>query len=117
MMAADVAEAAGSFPSQSVRLLPAFDQYVVAASRHAERLLPGDYRHRIYRPQAWLSPVVLIGGRMDGVWRHERKGSRLAVDIAPFVEIPAWARAEAEAEAERLARFVCGRLDLTWKSL
>lgn len=26
-------------PQRSVRLLPAFDQYAVAASRHAERLL------------------------------------------------------------------------------
>jgi uncharacterized protein YcaQ len=116
MLASDVAEAAGSAPPRSVRLLPAFDQYVVAASHHAECLLPGRLRDRVYRPQGWLSPVLLVDGRMDGIWRHERKGGRLAVAIEPFVAIPAWARAEAEAEAERLARFTGGRLDLTWAS-
>ena len=43
---------------RSVRLLPGFDQYVVAASCHAEHLLPGDLRHRVYRPQGWISPVL-----------------------------------------------------------
>lgn len=49
-----------------MRLLPAFDPYVVAASCHAASLLPGDLRHRVYRPQGWLSPVLLVNGRMEG---------------------------------------------------
>ncbi len=57
---------------------------------------------------------MLVDGRMDGVWRHERKGNRLAVRIEPFVALPAWARRGVEAEAERLARFAGGGLDLTW---
>ena len=32
---------------RSVRLLKGFDQYMVAASCHAERLLPGDLGHRV----------------------------------------------------------------------
>src|ERR1700676_4214265 len=68
-----------SAPSRSVRLLPAFDQYVVAASLHVRQLLPGDFKKAIFRPQGWISPVLLVGGRMDGVWRHEKKGKRLAV--------------------------------------
>ena len=64
--------------SRTVRLLPAFDQYVVTATRHAERLMPGPFKARVYRPQGWLSPVLLVGGRMEGVWRQEVKGRRLA---------------------------------------
>ena len=49
-----------------VRLLPAFDQYVITATRQAEKLMPGPFKARVYRPQGWLSPVLLVGGRMEG---------------------------------------------------
>ena len=101
--------------SRTVRLLPAFDQYVVTATRHAERLMPGPYKARVYRPQGWLSPVLLVGGRMEGVWRHEVKGRRVQVTVEPFAgPLPAWARRAAEAEAERLAAFAGGQLELGW---
>jgi hypothetical protein len=100
--------------SRAVRLLPAFDQYVVTATRHAERLMPGPFKARVYRPQGWLSPVLLVGGRMDGTWRHEARGGRRLVTIEPFAGLPAWARRAAEAEAERLAAFTGGRLELAW---
>jgi hypothetical protein len=102
-------------PSRSVRLLPGFDQYVVAASCHAEHLLPGDLRRRVYRPQGWISPVLLVNGRMDGTWRHEIKGSRVEVVIESFVKTPAWVRRAAGQEAERLATFLGCTLNLTWR--
>jgi len=56
-------------PLRLVCLLPGFDQYVGAASCHAQHLLPGDLRPRVYRPQGWISPVLLANGRMQGTWR------------------------------------------------
>ena len=73
MLAADARELSERQPKHSVRLLPGFDQYVAAASRHAEHLLPRGLRSRIYRRQGWLSPVLLVDGMMQGVWRHEIK--------------------------------------------
>lgn len=100
-------------PVKTVRLLPAFDPYVINASPHAERLLPApELRGRIYRPQGWLSPVLLVGGLLLGVWRTERKGTRVVVGIEPFTTLPAWARKAAEAESERVAAFTGGTLDL-----
>jgi hypothetical protein len=63
MLARDVAAAKKAAPSRAVRLLPAFDQYVVAASLHLRHLLPGDFKKTIFRPQGWISPVLLVGGR------------------------------------------------------
>jgi hypothetical protein len=103
-------------PVRSVRLLPAFDPYIIAASRHARRLLPGDLRSRVYRPQGWISPVLLVNGRVDGTWRHELKGSRVEVTIEPFVDAPAWVRRAAGQEAERLAGFFGAVLKLAWKT-
>ena len=103
-------------PCRCARLLPGFDQYVVAASYHAERLLPGNLRHRIYRPQGWISPVLLVNGRMLGTWRHEINGSRLKVAIESFVPAPGWVRRAAAGEAERLAAFFGTDLQLEWTS-
>jgi Winged helix DNA-binding domain len=101
--------------SRTVRLLPAFDQYVITATLHAERLMPGPFKARVYRPQGWLSPVLLVGGRMDGVWRQETKGRRLQLTIEPFAgPPPARVRRAAEAEAERLAAWSGGQLELRW---
>lgn len=115
MLAADTREACEVPPIRSVRLLPGFDQYVVAASYHAEQLLPGDLRSRVYRPQGWISPVLLVNGRMLGTWRHEIKGSRVEVAIQPFVKVPVWVRRAAGQEAERLAAFLGYTLRLAWK--
>ena len=48
-----------------------------------EAVLPGALKGHVYRPQGWLSPVVLVDGRMERVWRHECRGDRLFVGIDP----------------------------------
>ena len=103
-------------PNRSVRLPPGFDQYVVAASCHAEHLLTGDLRRRVYRPQGWILPVLLVNGRMEGTWRREIKSSRVEVVIEPFAKVPVWVRRAAGQEAERLAAFLGYSLNLAWKS-
>jgi hypothetical protein len=109
----EVDDVASAAPSRAVRLLPAFDQYVISASTHAVHLHPREeLRGRIYRPQGWLSPVVIVEGRFAGVWRHERKGRRLLVTVEPFGALPAWARKGIAAEADRLAEFLGGQLEL-----
>ena len=114
MLAADSREAAELSPPRSVRLIPAFDQYVIGASRHAERLLVGGSRSRVYRPQGWISPVLLVNGFMQGVWRYEIKSSRVEVIIEPFLKAPSWVRRCAKDEAERLASFLGCKLKLSW---
>jgi hypothetical protein len=115
-LAADVRKMSDFQAKRSVRLLPAFDQYVVGASHHAERLLPGNFRSRVYRPQGWISPVLLVNGRMEGTWRHVLKGNRIEVVIEPFIKVPHWARRSAEQEAERLADFFDSSLTLKWEN-
>lgn len=114
MLAEHAAEAARARPKNVARLLPGFDQWVIGASRTAPALLDPEHKARVYRPQGWISPVLLVNGRIDGVWRHERKGKRLQVEIQPFGKLPKWARTQAEREARRLAGFVGGTLDVSW---
>ena len=115
MLAADVRKMRGFAPERTVNLLPGFDQYVVGASHHAEHLLPApDLRRLVFRPQGWISPVLLVNGRMEGTWRHQIKGSRVEVVIDPFVSAPQWVRRAASQEAERLAAFLGCALQLSW---
>jgi hypothetical protein len=110
----DPAAAAAAAPTGTVALLPAFDQYVVAAPRETSPVLAGEHKARVYRPQGWLSPVLLVDGRIEGVWRHERRGGRLTVVVEPFGNPGEEVRASAEAEVQRLAAFLGGDLDLSW---
>jgi hypothetical protein len=122
MLVEDVTDLTSTTPANVVRLLPAFDQWVVCASRRdggGSRPGPGKpaldpaYRKRIYRLQGWVSAVLLVNGRIEGVWKHQRRGRRLDITIDPFRKLPRWTRGPIEAEAERLAAFLGGELQLS----
>ena len=115
MLARDVAAAAAARPSATVALLPGFDQYVVAAPRGEPAVLAPEHAARVYRPQGWLSAVLLADGRIEGVWRHEHKRGVLSVEIEPFGDPGAAVRERAQAEAQRLAAYLGAReLDVSW---
>lgn len=114
MLTKDVADLAATEPVEDVaRLLPAFDQWTVSASRRVPAFVSPKYHQRIYRLQGWVSPVVLVNGRMMGTWKHEQKGQVVSVEIEPFEKLPRWAHAQIEEEAERLAVFLDADLKLS----
>lgn len=98
----DVDAALSADATKEVHLLPAFDQYVVMSPRDPALLDP-KMKERVFRKAAWLSPVLLVGGRIEGVWWWERKGKRLQVDLEPFTKQPAWVKKAASVEIHRLA--------------
>lgn len=115
VLAEDVEELSSAEPAGSVSLLPAFDQYVAGAPRSGPELFPGDLerdRAAIYRPQGWLSPVVVVDGVIRGVWRHEVRGARVEVSLTPLGRWPRGALAGARAEAQRLAAYLGCSLSL-----
>jgi hypothetical protein len=116
LLASDLEMLTAAGPPDGVRLLPAFDPYVVG-TRPRDHLVAQCHELKIYRAQGWISPVLLVDGRMAGVWKQERRPGRVVVRIEPFGALPKWARAKAEAEAARLAGFLEGELDLGWGAL
>lgn len=111
---ADLAEMSAMHPGGVIRLLPAFDQYVVTAPRDEPEVLAAAMRDRVYRPQAWFSPVVVEDGRMIGVWRHERNGTKLTVAVEPFARLSPAQKDRIVDEAEALAAYLDGNLSLTF---
>jgi hypothetical protein len=103
-LTADLMELSAPAGAPSVRLLPAFDTYVLG---HADRdhLVDAERRPVVYRTAGWISPTVLSGGRVVGTWEHRLEGQRLEVRVVPFGTLDAVQRAGVEAEAERLAAY------------
>jgi len=91
-----------------IRLLPSFDAFLLGVKDKSHLVDLAHYK-RVYRPQGWLSPVLLVDGRVVGVWSHERKGVRLSVRITPFGRLSPMVRSHAREEADDLGRFFGAR--------
>jgi hypothetical protein len=103
---AGAADIARRTSRSSVRLLPAFDPYVVGVLKHLERLLPDpSLRARVSRAAGWISPTIVINGRVVGVWRHERGRQRVDIAIDPFFDL-----ASADEKALRVQMEAMSRL-------
>ena len=89
----------------SVRLLPYFDSYLLG---HMERthLLEAKHHRRVYRDQGWVAPVLLVDGRVAGVWSHDRKGARLSVHIRSFGGVSRDERRRIGEEVTDLGRYL-----------
>jgi hypothetical protein len=90
---------------RNVRLLPLFDPYTIAIAPHSQYLLPEVFKGRVYRPQGWISAVVLVGGHITGVWEYERKRDRVVVNVDLFAPVSDEVRSAIEAEAARLSTY------------
>jgi hypothetical protein len=106
--AEDADELAATPPAAAVRLLPGFDQYVLGAGTNAVEVIPAEHRAAVSRAAGWISPVVVTGGRVTGVW--EIDGDTVAV--RPFDDAAAVDRDALEAEVAHVARFLGRELAL-----
>jgi Winged helix DNA-binding domain len=55
----------------SVHLLPAFDPYTVGSLRQLDRVVSGPHKAKVSRPQGWISPALVVDGRIEGVWEGD----------------------------------------------
>jgi Winged helix DNA-binding domain len=94
------------------RLLPYFDAYLLG-SKDREHLVAAAKLKTVYRPQGWVSPVVLVNGRVAGTWVLAREGDRLRIRAAPFAALSRGTVAAIREEAQDLGRFLrAGSVDL-----
>jgi hypothetical protein len=87
-----------------VRLLPAFDTYLLGYRDRSLSVAPEHARH-IHPGGGILHPTLLVDGRAQGVWRSGRKRDRLEVVVAPFDDLTAPVRGGLEAVVANLGRF------------
>jgi Winged helix DNA-binding domain len=101
LLAEDVDDLAATRPTKAVRLLAAFDQYVLGPGTDAAEIIAPPRRADVSRKAGWIAPVVVAGGRVAGTWAPEGG----AVDLRLFEEarrIPARALKAEVARVEAL---------------
>jgi len=93
------------FREPVLRLAPGFDPYMLA---HAEKshLVDDAFYKRVYRNQGWISPVVLLNGRVIGVWSVVRRGKESAAEVELFERASKDTRSRIDEEAGRLGSFL-----------
>lgn len=65
---AEQVDALGVSRKRTVHLLPAFDPYTVGSLPQLDRVVTGPNKAKVSRPQGWISPTLVVDGRIDGVW-------------------------------------------------
>ncbi len=99
--------------SRSVRLLPSFDPYTIALYRQPF-VLDQVFKGRVSRPQGWISPVVLVGGRIEGVWEYNKQRARHRVRIDLFGSSTDEIKQGIAKEAQRLGDFLQAEVPITY---
>ena len=89
-----------------VRFLPKWDNALLAWADRT-RVLPERYRKRVIRMNGDVAQTFLVDGLVAGTWRVAN--GRVVAE--PFAPLPPSARAELDAEAERLEAFLDGSRD------
>ncbi|HEV2284123.1 MAG TPA: winged helix DNA-binding domain-containing protein [bacterium] len=90
-----------------VRLLPYFDTYLLGHEARGH-LVAVRHHKTVYSTAGWIAPVVLVDGRVAGVWAHARERHRLVVRVTRFGAVSGRTAAGIRDEAERLAGFLGG---------
>jgi len=101
-------------PQDTIHLLPLFDAYTLGLGRDVEPLLPQAYKRLVFRPQGWISAVVLVNGAIQGVWQHTTRRAQTRVKVQMFVSPTAAAKKGIAAEAERLEAFLNTKVALEY---
>jgi len=86
-------------PTDEVRLLPGFDQYVMGPGTDDGHIVPAARRAAVSKQSGWISPVVLGGGVVRGTWGLDGDVAR----ISWFREAGPAPSAALAAEAARLS--------------
>jgi len=102
MLAADLNHIPARPPGMSVQLLPHFDPFLMG-HRNRDHLFEAEHRSKVSRTAGWISPVVLVDGRVEAVWSYTLSRRRMRVEIKPFVTLAPKVVKQAGARVEAIA--------------
>jgi hypothetical protein len=88
-----------------VRLLPFFDSFLLGHKSHRDIVDEKNHK-KVYRAQGWISPVVLVDGRAQGVWSYVQRKDDLEVRVAPFIKLSSRVSSQIQEQALDLGRFL-----------
>jgi len=92
-------------PRGTMRLLPAFDEYLLGW-KDRDLVVAPEHRAKINRGGGWLHPVLAVDGQLLATWRLTRMPKVSRLEITPFKELTAAVKRAATADAKDVAAFV-----------
>lgn len=95
--------AASAAPGPTVRLLPAFDTYLLGYAAR-DFVVPPDYHSRIFHGGE-IIPAVLVDGCAAGTWHYEKRGKQMRITVTLFSAFSAKIRDLTALEADDIGRF------------
>ena len=99
-----------------IKLLGRFDPLVLG-TKDKDWFSEPVYRKRVWRPGANVEAVILIGGRIAGTWRYDKKRQGLAIKLTPFTPLRLTVKRRVTKRAEGIAAFMGLELvELNWES-
>jgi hypothetical protein len=99
VLSEDLDELVATEPSQTVRLLGGFDQWVLGPGTDDPHVIAPARRTAVSRQSGWIAPIVVFGGIVAGTWELDRD----AVRVAWFREAGVPRRGDLAKEVKRLA--------------
>ena len=107
--AQDIDELRDTRAARAIRMLAGFDHYLLGPGTGDTRIVAAARRAQVSRTAGWISPAVLAGGRVAGVWRLDGD----TVTVTPFAERRAIADAHLAGEVRRVARALGRQLSVS----
>ena len=108
LLAADLDAVRRAEFGDEVRLLPYFDHYLLTHHTGREHLVGAEHKAKVFRTAGWVTPTVLIRGRVAGTWDLTRD----LVTVTEHRRLTARERRGVAREVERLADFLGAPLRL-----
>jgi len=99
---------------ETIHFLPLFDVYTLGLGRGIEPLLAQAYKKLVFRPQGWISAVVLVNGSIQGVWQSTTHRQQIVVKVRLFSSHTSSTRKGIETEVERLSGFFQKKVSLEY---
>ncbi len=90
-------------PAQTVRLVPAFDTYLLGY-HNRDFAVPPRYQARVFHGGE-IAPTILIDGYAAGTWRYELRGTQIRIKATPFSSFTSRVRDLIAEEADDIGRF------------
>ena len=97
-------EIAETEPVPFVRLLPQFDALLMG-HKDKTRFLDPEHRAKIFLPAAEVAAVMLVDGRVQGVWKMRKEGKAWSLEASPFKQLTEEDENRLEDEIQRIRGF------------
>jgi hypothetical protein len=101
--------------AHSVRLIPAFDTYLLGYDRR-DFAVPRGLQGQVFHG-GQIAPVILVDGLAVGTWRYAQHAGKIRINATPFSEFSSPVREGIAAEAEDIGRFYGLKQDLVFSKL